>query len=46
MAHNQTVQNQGKLQNLSMYMWRTNRRENEKRAENVNREILRRQHTN
>jgi hypothetical protein len=46
MAYNQAIQNQSKLQPVSMYMWRANRRENEKHAESVNREILRRQHTN
>lgn len=31
---------------LSMYNWRLTRHAEEKRAENVNREILRRQHAN
>ncbi len=46
MANTQTNQNQTKLQPISMYEWRANRREIEKREESVNREILRRQHAN
>lgn len=46
MANTQTNQNQTELQPVSMYEWRTNRRETEKRTESVNREILRRQHAN
>ena len=46
MANAQTNQNQTKLQPISMYEWRANRRESEKHAEIVNRELLRRQHTN
>ena len=45
MAFNQT-QNQSNLQSVSMYTWRLGRMQSEKRAENVNREILRRQHAN
>lgn len=46
MVNTQANQNQTKLQPVSMYEWRANRREIEKRTENVNREILRRLHTN
>jgi hypothetical protein len=46
MAYNQTIQNEGKLQPVSMFVWRTTRRENEKRVESVNRELLHRQHAN
>ena len=46
MAYNQTMQKQSDPQSVSMYVWRATRRENEKRAENVNRELLRRQHAN
>jgi len=46
MVQNQTGQKQPKLQPISMYEWRANRRETERREESVNREILHRQHTN
>ena len=46
MAYNQTQQTQQKLEPVSMYEWRANRREAEKREESVNRELLRRQHAN
>lgn len=46
MAYNQPQQNNQQLQPVSMYEWRANRREAEKREETVNRELLRRQHTN
>lgn len=34
------------LKSVNMYTWRLNRHAAEKREENVNREILRRQHAN
>lgn len=41
------VQNQEiKTQAINMYLWRLNRAEAEKRQEDTNREILRRQHAN
>ena len=46
MAYNQPQQNPQKPGPVSMYEWRANRREIEKREENVNRELLRRQHAN
>ncbi len=46
MTCNQANETQTKLQPVSMYEWRANRREAEKREESVNREILRRLHTN
>lgn len=46
MAYNQPEQNNQELQLVSMYQWRANRRETEKREEHVNRELLRRQHAN
>ena len=46
MAYNQPQQSNQKLTPVSMYEWRANRRETEKREESVNRELLRRQHTN
>ena len=42
MVQNQAVQAQA----TNMYLWRLQRAETEKRQEDTNREILRRQHTN
>ena len=45
MISTQAIQLQPKME-VSMYEWRAKRHESEKREENVNREILRRLHTN
>ncbi len=44
--YNQTTQQQVNAQAIDMYTWRLNRHATEKREENVNRELLRRQHKN
>lgn len=45
--YNQNAQQEAiALQANDMYTWRLNRHYAEKREENVNRELLRRQHTN
>ena len=45
--YNQNAQQQANsFKANDMYMWRVNRYAAEKREENVNRELLRRQHTN
>ncbi len=41
-----TQTQQSQTQPVNMYLWRLNRVETEKRAEDVNRQILRRQHSN
>ncbi len=46
MVQNQTAQKQEKLETVTMYQWRANRREIERRTESVNRELLHRQHAN
>ena len=46
MVQNQTGQNHETLQPISLLEWRLNRAQAEKRVENVNREILHRQHAN
>ncbi len=42
----QTQEQANTLKVTNMYTWRLNRHEAEKREENVNRSILRRQHAN
>ncbi len=44
MAQNQTGQKQSALQSPSMLVWRLNRAEIERRENNVNRDLLHRQH--
>ncbi len=42
----QTQEQARPLNTMTMYTWRLNRHEAEKREESVNREIMRRQHAN
>jgi hypothetical protein len=46
LMYNQNAQQQANFQATDMYNWRLNRHATEKREENVNRDLLRRQHTN